>query len=216
MKKILLFFLPITILIAACTKKKDDGASTGKQGPRAGSKWVYSFKEYETNQTPSIIDLELTARDTIIDGTDWLGISYKVAGSGSVPVNIYALKAKAGGWWIKSFTSGQSGLWLAYPVNIGQVYEMRNPVGQDYGFVSSPPLPVQVFSVTYTRDMNGVTYSGLIQAGYTKQFSGGNTLSEGINYRNDGALLFHHFLDQYTASTDNHHIVEWDLKSFTR
>ncbi|MBI5370914.1 MAG: hypothetical protein HZA79_02680 [Sphingobacteriales bacterium] len=216
MKKILLFLLPLVILIAACTKKKDDTVSAGKQGPRAGSKWVYSVKEYETNQAPTTFDLELTARDTLIDGTDWLGISYTLAGSGSTPVKIYALKAKGDGWWVKSFTSGQSGLWLAYPVNIGQVYDMRNPVGLDYGFVSTPPMPIQVLSITYTRDINGITYSGLIQAGYTKQLSGGNTLSEGINYRNDGALLFHHFLDQYTASTDNHHIVEWDLKSFTR
>lgn len=216
--------IPVLLLtvtsILACKKDSNHSGnnnSNNASGPRAGSTWVYKVKAFTNNGlNVDSFYFNWIARDTTLEGSAWLAIYSKVSTQASWG-RLFALQGRPGGWYVTNLTaSGSKGLWLPVYPTLFSVFDMYNPVGADYGFDNTVNgKQMQVFSVNYLLNEDGLAYNSLIQAGSSISMATG-TISEGIYYQVNGPIMIKHTLDKYTNATAEHEVITWQLAGFNQ
>lgn len=211
MKKIFYSILCFSLFIS-CKKSGSTDTGNTKNSPAAGSTWRYKITTYNGSSADSFY-MNWKARDTTISGEKWLAIDKQVGTGPFTP--LFAMSPNNGARTVLKLTSsGSNGLWLPANVNQGQTFLMHSPIGADYGFTNTPNgKTMQIISINYLLDLDGVSQGSLIYAGVSETTSSG-TLSETIYYRSSGEIMIMHVLDQYTTATDTHNKIVWKLVSF--
>lgn len=212
-KRYFFYVCCIVLVISSCQKKKDD-TPAGTDIPKAGSKWLYTLTSTYTGLPTTSLDVELTARDSVINGENWLAIYLKPVSQNFEPTPVYALKGSGVTWSVINFQNNKSGIWLSSPVLTGQYINIQNPVSFDYGMRSGGPRTMLVTDVTSTM-INGVFYSDVVSAGYVETIQD-IQYSEGIEYTNVAWLMRKYVYREINHLTNVEVTNTWDLKSFTK